>query len=80
MFIFFSWVFKTEKKDIAFGIIFRDADKKETPVMPSKRVSCQNFPEMGQFECQKIGTCKLRLFSKLRKDNHDNIRHFNDYI
>ena len=58
------WVFTTLKRDISFGVYFKE-EMGIVPlsmmevIQPPTRVNCHMVPEDGLIHCSKIGTCKF---------------------
>nr|CAD7437655.1 unnamed protein product [Timema bartmani] len=53
---FLKWEFKTEGHDIKFGVLCKNADEKDTVVIPIHRVTSHTVDEMGVITCPEPAT------------------------
>nr|CAD7193621.1 unnamed protein product [Timema douglasi] len=52
----FRWDFKTEGHDIKFGVLCKNADEKDTVVIPIHRVTSHTVDEVGVITCPEPAT------------------------
>nr|CAD7401319.1 unnamed protein product [Timema cristinae] len=53
---FLKWEFKTEGHDIKFGVLCKNADEKDTVVIPIHRVTSHTVDEVGVITCPEPAT------------------------
>lgn len=56
-----SWSFKTDDRDVGFGVQHKSEDGTEKELIPNRRVDSHIIEQDGTLICETAGKCKLIL-------------------
>ncbi len=64
----YRYLFRSNGRDISFGISHVDTEGNRTTVLQNKRYNSHMVPEDGEIELENPGRCKLQIYFLTSKD------------